>query len=110
MHELSLSQGMLEIIEQRAAVERFERVRVVRLELGALFGVWSQQLDALDQAHERVGGRTEATAFAGVGDGVEDHGRRITLLTTLEQSHRTNLRNWILDAGLLVLHACQVLF
>lgn len=36
MHELSLSQGMLEVIEKRAAEEGFDRVLVVRLEVGAL--------------------------------------------------------------------------
>lgn len=36
MHELSLSQGMLDIIRQQALEQRFARVRVVRLEIGAL--------------------------------------------------------------------------
>jgi len=36
MHELSLSNGMLEIIEKRALEEGFDRVLVVRLEVGAL--------------------------------------------------------------------------
>ena len=36
MHELSLSNGMLEIIEKRAVEDGFDRVLVVRLEVGAL--------------------------------------------------------------------------
>ena len=36
MHELSLSNGMLEIIEKRAVEDGFDRVLVVRLEIGAL--------------------------------------------------------------------------
>jgi hydrogenase nickel incorporation protein HypA/HybF len=36
MHELSLSNGMLEIIEKRAVGEGFDRVLIVRLEVGAL--------------------------------------------------------------------------
>lgn len=45
MHELSLSQGMLEIIEQQAAVADFDRVRAVRLEVGALSCVERQALE-----------------------------------------------------------------
>ncbi len=36
MHEMSLSQGMLEIIQEQAAVDGFRSVKVVRLEIGAL--------------------------------------------------------------------------
>lgn len=36
MHELSLSNGMLEIIRKQALEDGFERVLVVRLEVGAL--------------------------------------------------------------------------
>jgi hydrogenase nickel incorporation protein HypA/HybF len=36
MHELSLSHGMLEIIQKRASEDGFERVLAVRLEVGAL--------------------------------------------------------------------------
>ena len=36
MHELSLSNGMLEIIEKQAAEAEFGRVLVVRLEVGSL--------------------------------------------------------------------------
>lgn len=36
MHEMSLSQSMLEIIQDQAAVNGFRSVKVVRLEIGAL--------------------------------------------------------------------------
>lgn len=36
MHELSLSQGMVGIIESQAAIHGFDRVSKVRLEVGAL--------------------------------------------------------------------------
>lgn len=36
MHEMSLSQSMLEIIQEQAVVNGFRSVKVVRLELGAL--------------------------------------------------------------------------
>jgi hydrogenase nickel incorporation protein HypA/HybF len=36
VHELSLSNGMLEIIEKRAVEDGFDRVLAVRLEVGAL--------------------------------------------------------------------------
>ena len=45
MHELSLSQGMLDIIEQQAATSGFESVRVVHLEIGALSCVERQALE-----------------------------------------------------------------
>ncbi len=39
MHEMSLAEGVLQIIEEHAQRERFSRVRVVWLEIGALSGV-----------------------------------------------------------------------
>lgn len=39
MHEMSLCEGMLRVLEEQAAVQRFNKVRVVYLELGALAGV-----------------------------------------------------------------------
>ncbi len=36
MHEMSLSQSMVEIIQEQAAVNGFQHVTVVRLEIGAL--------------------------------------------------------------------------
>jgi hydrogenase nickel incorporation protein HypA/HybF len=51
MHELSLSSGMLEIIEKQAIEVGFDLVRVVRLEIGALTCV---ELDALRFCFESV--------------------------------------------------------
>lgn len=39
MHEMSLAGGVLRLVEDAAARERFERVRVLRLEVGKLAGV-----------------------------------------------------------------------
>jgi len=39
MHELSLAGGIVRLVEDAAARERFGRVRVLRLEAGALAGV-----------------------------------------------------------------------
>ncbi len=45
MHELSLCNGMLEIIEKQAIESGFDRVRVVRLEVGALSCVETAALE-----------------------------------------------------------------
>ena len=39
MHELSLAGGIVRLVEDAAARERFQHVRVLRLEAGALSGV-----------------------------------------------------------------------
>ncbi|HET9822574.1 MAG TPA: hydrogenase maturation nickel metallochaperone HypA [Burkholderiaceae bacterium] len=39
MHEMSLAGGILRVVEDAAQRERFERVRRLRLEVGALAGV-----------------------------------------------------------------------
>lgn len=39
MHEVSLAGGILRLVEDAAARERFQRVRVLHLEAGALAGV-----------------------------------------------------------------------
>lgn len=39
MHELSLAEGILQIVEDAAAQQGFKRVTEVRLEIGALSGV-----------------------------------------------------------------------
>lgn len=44
MHELSLMQGVLEILQETAQSQGFERVRVVRLEIGKLSAVDPQAL------------------------------------------------------------------
>jgi len=51
VHELSLSNGMLDIIQRQALEQRFARVRVVRLEIGALSCV---EPDALAFCFESV--------------------------------------------------------
>lgn len=44
MHEMSLAEGILQIVEDTAAQQGFRRVTEVRLEIGALSGV---EVDAL---------------------------------------------------------------
>ena len=44
MHEMSLCQGIVEIIRERAALDGFQRVRVVRLQVGALSHVEPEAL------------------------------------------------------------------
>lgn len=44
MHEMSLCEGVLRIIEEQAAVQNYAQVKTVFLEVGALAGV---ELDAL---------------------------------------------------------------
>ncbi len=44
MHEMSLAEGILQIVEDAAAQQGFKRVTEVRLEIGALSGV---EVDAL---------------------------------------------------------------
>ena len=39
MHEMSLCEGILQILEDNAASQRYQRVKVVWLEIGALSGV-----------------------------------------------------------------------
>jgi hydrogenase nickel incorporation protein HypA/HybF len=65
MHELSLMQGVLEILQDTAHSQGFERVRVVRLEIG--------RLSAVDPAALRVG-------FDVVSDGTLAHGAALEIL------------------------------
>lgn len=44
MHELTLAQGIISLIEQQAAEAGFTQVRVVRLEIGAFGGVEEEAL------------------------------------------------------------------
>ena len=39
MHEMSLCEGVLQLIEQHARTDGFEKVNIVRLEIGELAGV-----------------------------------------------------------------------
>jgi len=45
MHEMSLAEGILEIVEQAARAQGFGRVKEVRLEIGALAGVETEALE-----------------------------------------------------------------
>lgn len=51
MHEMSLAEGVLGVIEDAQRAQRFERVRVVRLEIGQLAAV---ELEALRFAFDVV--------------------------------------------------------
>jgi hydrogenase nickel incorporation protein HypA/HybF len=65
MHELSLMQGVLEILQDTAHSQGFERVRVVRLEIG--------RLSAVDPAALRF-------CFDVVSDGTLAHGAALEIL------------------------------
>lgn len=51
MHEMSLCEGVLRVIEEQSALQHYARVKTVRLEVGALAGV---ELDALRFGFEVV--------------------------------------------------------
>ncbi len=51
MHEISLCEGVLRVIEEQAAVQNYHKVKTVWLEVGALAGV---ELDALRFGFEVV--------------------------------------------------------
>jgi hydrogenase nickel incorporation protein HypA/HybF len=55
MHEMSLAGGILRVVEEAAARERFRRVSRLRLEAGALAGV---ELGSLRFALEAIAGGT----------------------------------------------------
>ena len=59
MHEMSLAEGVLQIVEDSARREGFGTVRVVRLEIGELAGV---EIDALRLCFDAV-------ARGGIADG-----------------------------------------
>jgi hydrogenase nickel incorporation protein HypA/HybF len=59
MHELSLAGGIVRLVEDAALRERFQRVRVLRLEAGALSGV---EVRALRFALDAI---TPGTCLAG---------------------------------------------
>lgn len=44
MHELSLAESVIQIIEEAAVAQQFERVRVVWLEVGSMAGVEQEAL------------------------------------------------------------------
>lgn len=51
MHELSLSQGIIDVIEAEARKQNFARVRIIQLEVGSLSGV---DIEALRFGFEAV--------------------------------------------------------
>ncbi len=71
MHEMSLSEGMLRIIEEEAHVQAFARVRTVRLEIGALAPVEPEALrfcfDAVTRGSVAEGARLELLTPPGQG-------------------------------------------
>lgn len=71
MHEMSLVQGVLEIIEDMAAKERFTRVKSVWLEIGALSGVEPEAMrfcfDAVMHGTLAQGARLEIINIPGSG-------------------------------------------
>ena len=72
MHELSLAQNILEIIEAERAHHGFARVHAIRLRAGALSGVDAQ---ALEQALESLG---EGTCAAGAAVRIDAEPRVVT--------------------------------
>lgn len=66
MHELSLAGGILKVIEDAAARDRFTRVSQLRLEAGALAGV---EVRALRFALEAI---TPGTCLAGAAIEIEE--------------------------------------
>ena len=69
MHELSLSNGMLEIIQKQAVEDGFDRVLVVRLEVGALSCVEREALsfcfESITRGSVAEGARLEILDVAG---------------------------------------------
>lgn len=69
MHEMSLSEGMLRIIEEQAEAQSFVRVRAVRLAIGALAAVDPEALrfcfDAVTRGSVAEGARLEFLTPAG---------------------------------------------
>jgi len=71
MHEMSIAEGILQIVEDAAAQQGFKRVTEVRLEIGALSGV---EVDALSFCLDVVlkhsvadGARLELEKIPGIG-------------------------------------------
>ena len=71
MHELSLAEGILQIVEDAAAQQGFKRVTEVRLEIGALSGVEVEALSfCLDMVLKdsiAAGARVELEKVPGTG-------------------------------------------
>ncbi len=69
MHEMSLAEGILQVIEDHAARDRFHKVTQVRLEIGRLSGVEPEALrfcfDAVTRGSIAEGAALEILPVAG---------------------------------------------
>ncbi|MGD0634101.1 MAG: hydrogenase maturation nickel metallochaperone HypA [Beijerinckiaceae bacterium] len=77
MHEMSLTEGVVEILQEEARKQGFSRVRLVRLEIGAIGGVDPQAMEF---------------CFDAVTRGTLAEGARLEIVTTPGQG-------WCLDCG-----------
>jgi hydrogenase nickel incorporation protein HypA/HybF len=71
MHEMSLAEGVLQLIEDAARQQNFEKVVTVWLEIGQLSGVEVEAMkfcfDAVTQGSVAAGARLELIALPGTG-------------------------------------------
>lgn len=71
MHEMSLAEGVLQVIEDAAQRDHFQKVNTVWLEIGQLSGVEAQAMafcfDAVTRGSVAEGARLEIIATPGVG-------------------------------------------
>ncbi|MGB7988921.1 MAG: hydrogenase maturation nickel metallochaperone HypA [Candidatus Methylophosphatis roskildensis] len=71
MHEMSLAEGVLQIVEEAAREQGFTRVRAIRLEIGQLSSVEVEALrfcfDAVTRATLAEGARLEIDTVPGAG-------------------------------------------
>lgn len=77
MHEMSLCESLLGILEQEAEAQNFKRVKIVRLQVGAMSCAAPEALDF---------------CFRTVSNGTIAHGARLEL-------HRTPGRAWCMNCG-----------
>lgn len=75
MHELSLAESMIQIIEDAAVAQKFERVRVIWIEVGSMAGVEAEALrfcfDAVARDTVAQGARLEIVDVPGYGTCLE---------------------------------------
>jgi hydrogenase nickel incorporation protein HypA/HybF len=71
MHEMSLAEGVLQVIEEAARAQSFTRVSTVRLEIGQLSGVEPEAMrfcfDAVTRNSVAQGAQLEIITLPGVG-------------------------------------------
>jgi hydrogenase nickel incorporation protein HypA/HybF len=71
MHEMSLAEGVLQLIEDAARAQSFTQVNTVRLEIGELSGVEPEAMrfcfDAVTRNSVAQGAQLEIIALPGVG-------------------------------------------